>query len=201
MGKKLTAKQYYTYQLLDSRNMKAFYVGKGTGNRVHAHVRQSLSGSKNISNTEKHHKIKEIYKSGNTVVEQVLGRFADEQDALDHEEAFIGLHGIENLTNVFKKGTITSPRTISPQSKAIKDIKSLLGMLVKSDLRFVDRSKETAYISGDMLLNTMMSLLIKSISFSKDTREYYFKEIERYKGCYMWLGRVSAETRTLYVGV
>lgn len=34
--------QYYVYRLIDPRNGQTFYVGKGKGNRVFAHVNDAL---------------------------------------------------------------------------------------------------------------------------------------------------------------
>jgi len=34
---------YYVYALIDPRNKKVFYVGKGKGNRIYAHVEASES--------------------------------------------------------------------------------------------------------------------------------------------------------------
>ena len=33
---------YYVYRLIDPRNGQTFYIGKGKGNRVFAHVNEAL---------------------------------------------------------------------------------------------------------------------------------------------------------------
>ena len=34
--------QYYVYRLIDPRNGQTFYVGKGKGNRLYAHINDAL---------------------------------------------------------------------------------------------------------------------------------------------------------------
>ncbi|MDQ3799140.1 MAG: GIY-YIG nuclease family protein, partial [Acidobacteriota bacterium] len=34
---------YYVYLLIDSENKQVFYVGKGTGNRIFAHINAALT--------------------------------------------------------------------------------------------------------------------------------------------------------------
>lgn len=34
--------QYYVYRLIDLRNGQTFYVGKGKGNRLYAHINDTL---------------------------------------------------------------------------------------------------------------------------------------------------------------
>ena len=55
-------KQYkwYVYQLIDPRNNKVFYIGKGTGNRIHEHEKEASNGVC----SHKCHKINKIRNSG-----------------------------------------------------------------------------------------------------------------------------------------
>ena len=53
---------YYVYCLVDPRNKKIFYVGKGVGNRVFAHVNDALENVDYI--TDKIDTIKEILAAG-----------------------------------------------------------------------------------------------------------------------------------------
>ncbi|MCF6276650.1 MAG: GIY-YIG nuclease family protein [Candidatus Magasanikbacteria bacterium] len=50
--------KYYVYFLIDPKNNKVFYVGKGKGNRINHHFLGALDDKKNES--EKIEKIKEI---------------------------------------------------------------------------------------------------------------------------------------------
>ena len=42
--------EYYVYGLIDPRNNKLFYIGKGTGNRVFQHVAESDKNPESLTN-------------------------------------------------------------------------------------------------------------------------------------------------------
>lgn len=54
---------YYVYMLVDPRDNRPFYVGKGTNNRVFDHILQALNDCTGIKN-EKFETIRSIYNSG-----------------------------------------------------------------------------------------------------------------------------------------
>ena len=78
---------YYVYCLVDPRDKKIFYIGKGVGNRVFAHACDALE-SENVS-TEKLEKIREIIKSGHEVEHYILRHKLTEEDALTVESVLI----------------------------------------------------------------------------------------------------------------
>jgi len=61
---------YYVYILIDPRNNKIFYVGKGKGNRINQHLLGTLNDK--THETEKIKKIREIQNSGLEVKHIVL---------------------------------------------------------------------------------------------------------------------------------
>ena len=61
---------YYVYILIDPRNNKIFYVGKGKGNRINKHLLGTLNDK--THETEKIKKIREIQNSGLEVKHIVL---------------------------------------------------------------------------------------------------------------------------------
>lgn len=79
--------RFYVYALIDPRDGRAFYIGKGCGKRVHAHVLASKRGTE--SNPEKDSRIREIQAAGATVVERIMRRFDSEEDALELERRLI----------------------------------------------------------------------------------------------------------------
>lgn len=94
---------YYVYELIDPRDMEVFYVGKGTGDRVKHHIRDSLSGRQ--SNEAKHQVIMSIVDSGELPIEAIIARFEEEDAALKFEAERIAELGIDNLTNIKAYGT------------------------------------------------------------------------------------------------
>lgn len=79
---------FYVYRLIDPRNGETFYVGKGTGNRVFAHVRGEL-GSDADALTEKVQRIREIRLDGFEVIHVIHRHGLDEATAFEVEAALI----------------------------------------------------------------------------------------------------------------
>jgi len=92
----MTEKQYrwYVYQLIDPRNKEVFYIGKGTGKRIHEHEREALKGVC----SHKCHKINKIHKAGFKIIKQKVAYFNDESYAYQFESELISK--TPNLTNV-----------------------------------------------------------------------------------------------------
>jgi hypothetical protein len=102
----------YVYVYIDPRNGKPFYVGKGKGNRLFAHL-------KDKSEIEKVAKIAEIRQSGKEPRIEILRYGLSDSEAHLVEAASIDLIGKDKLTNRMSGhhessfGRITSQRVIS----------------------------------------------------------------------------------------
>lgn len=93
--------EYYVYGLIDPRNNKLFYIGKGTGNRVFQHVAESDKNPE--SEKEKLQIIKSIKMSQNEVKYILINWGLTEAEAYAAEASLINLMNyisIETLTNI-----------------------------------------------------------------------------------------------------
>lgn len=86
---------YYVYLLVDPRDKKIFYIGKGKNRRVSSHVENY-----NKKEAEKNRIIREIIDSGNEVKIEIARHGLTEKEAFEVEASLIDLLGIGNLTNI-----------------------------------------------------------------------------------------------------
>ena len=102
--------QYYVYRLIDPRTGQTFYVGKGKGNRVFAHVNDALKdydGEKYEDKDEddissKIKQIREIRNAGLEVIHVIQRYGMTEKEALEVEAALIDCFpGLTNIQNGF----------------------------------------------------------------------------------------------------
>lgn len=87
----------YVYRLIDPRNGETFYVGKGQGNRVFAHIRleQQLEGD-DLDNKAK--RIRDIRLAGFEVAHVIHRHGMDDKTAFEVEAALIDAYA--GLTNI-----------------------------------------------------------------------------------------------------
>ena len=92
---------YYVYGLIDPRTNQFFYIGKGTGNRVFEHERESLSSPD--SDKLKLKTIAEIKSAGLDVLKIIINYDLTEAEAFASEASLINafnLIGAVKLTNI-----------------------------------------------------------------------------------------------------
>jgi hypothetical protein len=97
--------RYYVYLYVDPRDHQPFYIGKGKGNRVYAHLSDA-------SETEKVERISELQKLGLEPVIEILKYDLTEREAFLIESAGIDLIGIDRLTNRVKGHAMTNNRAL-----------------------------------------------------------------------------------------
>lgn len=95
---------FYTYLLIDSRDNKPFYVGKGKGKRMYEHVRSTLRGRVLQRNLHKFNKIKQIYNNGGKVLYKKIVKNVLEVVAYKFEILLIKRYGRNNLVNMTDGG-------------------------------------------------------------------------------------------------
>src|SRR5512139_1648320 len=87
----------YVYRLIDPRNGETFYVGKGNGNRVFAHIRlERKLGGDELDNKAK--RIREIHAAGFEVGHVIHRHGLDDETAFEVEAALIDAY--PGLTNI-----------------------------------------------------------------------------------------------------
>lgn len=88
---------YYVYTLRDPFDPRViFYVGKGTGNRVFAHLNDALESE---SSTDKLDFIRELINAGERPIHTIVRHGMDEKTAFEVEGALIDILGLEELKN------------------------------------------------------------------------------------------------------
>ena len=73
-------REHYVYALIDPRDEKPFYIGKGKGERCHHHVRDFKAGR--LSNHRKVARIEDIVRSGHDVGVRILEAGLSDLDAV-----------------------------------------------------------------------------------------------------------------------
>jgi hypothetical protein len=94
------AKHFYIYALIDPRDLKPYYIGKGSGDRKVQHFRGLPPQDKIEGSSPKHQRINEIKEAGLLPSAIVLSSHTDEGEALKAEQAAIANVGIDTLTNM-----------------------------------------------------------------------------------------------------
>lgn len=87
----------YVYGLIDPRNGKYFYIGKGQGNRVFEHIKEAFKSDD--SERDKIKTIRDIHNAGLEVIHIILRHKLSEQEALIVESTLIDFIGLKNLDN------------------------------------------------------------------------------------------------------
>jgi len=88
---------YYVYLLIDPRTEQIFYVGKGTGNRIFAHINDAISSPEE---SDKLGTIRSIQSKGMQVKYSIIRHGLTEKEAFEIEAALIDFISIEKLSNI-----------------------------------------------------------------------------------------------------
>jgi uncharacterized protein len=122
--KTVEAIKYYIYALLDPRDNKIFYIGKGKGNRVFAHLNGALD---NPESSDKLNLIREIISTGDSVKHYIIRHgIEDERKAFEIESTIIDLltyDDYKHLSNITNK--VAGHHTWDRGIKRVNEIEQL----------------------------------------------------------------------------
>lgn len=128
---------FYVYALKDPRTTpaKAFYIGKGTGNRVYEHQKEN-------SDSEKANVIAEIHSEGLGVIHTVIMEDLTEEQALKVEAELIAAFGIRSRGGLLVNKVRPNPENIGKRVR----------------VNVPDGCYERAQLGLDMLKSAIMEL-------------------------------------------
>src|SRR6266511_1738117 len=208
--------KYYIYRLIDPRNGETFYVGKGRGNRVFAHIRaeQNLKGDR-LENKLTH--IHQIRLAGFEVAHVIHRHGMDERTAFEVEAALIDAYpGLTNIVgghhgNDF--GTMHADEIVRRYAAgpAVFKHKALLISVNKSSAetspyeatRYAWKISKVKAEQADVILAIVQGLIVAAFVADEwlEATEENFPGREPVPGRWGFVGREApTEVRNLYVG-
>lgn len=117
---------YYVYLLKDPSSKEIFYIGKGTGNRIFAHLNEAVS---EITENAKLDRIRMIHARGQEVEHIIHRHGLTEKEVFEVEAALIDFVGLPDLTNVVSgyhsraQGPMTIAEVIAEYEAPVLDIR------------------------------------------------------------------------------
>jgi hypothetical protein len=206
----------YVYRLIDPRNGETFYVGKGRGERVFAHVRgeQKLEGD-DIDNKIK--RIREIQRAGFEVAHVIHRHGMNDETAFEVEAALIdaypGLTNVVGGAGCYEYGVMhakeivsrysATPAVFKHKAQLISVNKSAEQTSLYEATRYAWKVSKSKAKQAEVILATVQGL-IKAAFIADDWMEATaenFPGREDVPGRYGFEGRVAPpEFQEQYVG-
>jgi hypothetical protein len=208
--------QTYVYRLMDPRNGETFYVGKGRGNRVFAHIlaEQGLEGDE-MGNKLK--RIREIRIAGFEVGHVIHRHGMDEATAREVEAALIdaypGLTNITGGTGGFAFGAMHAKEIIRRYSEApavfrhmallISVNRSAAEMSLYEATRFAWKISKSKAKQVEVVLATIQGIIVGAFVVDEwlDASAKNFPGRDAVPGRIGFVGREApSEIQNLYLG-
>lgn len=176
---------FYVYELVDPVDGKVFYVGKGIGNRVHAHCAWA-----DKSESEKSATIRQIRaETGRDPIHRIVAHDLSEQSAFLVEAVLIEHFGRDNLKNEVKG---------HDHSKLMLDVEEINAMYAAPTVLSTDISVPTLFVSlnggrkGERFhdIKRDPAELQRRTTGIWKTADFRANAVRQIVGCYAGLGRV-----------
>jgi hypothetical protein len=165
----------YVYRLIDPRNGETFYIGKGKGNRVFAHVRgvESLDGDGDATDN-KIKRIREIQRSGFEVAHVIHRHGMDEKTAFEVESALIDAYpgltnaidgfgsrefGVMHATEIIRRYT-AEPAVFVHRAILISINRTAAELSLYEATRFAWKIGKTRAEKAEVILSTVQGLIV-----------------------------------------
>jgi hypothetical protein len=162
----------YVYRLIDPRNGETFYVGKGKGNRVFAHVRgaEGLDGD----DDKKMKRIREIQLSGFEVAHVIHRHGMEDETAFEVESALIDAYpgvtnivggvggyefGVMHATEIIRRYT-AEPAVFKHKAILISVNRTATEISLYEATRFAWRISKPKAEKAEVILSTMQGLIV-----------------------------------------
>jgi len=129
----IEALDYYVYALVDPRDNRIFYIGKGLGNRVFQHIACAINDD---SISEKLDTIREINSEGLSVKHFIVRHGLDEDVAFTVESVLIDMLSYSNFSNIRSISNIVSGH--HQWDKGIKTVEEIEGLYACEQLNIDD---------------------------------------------------------------
>jgi len=206
----------YVYRLIDPRNGETFYVGKGNGNRVFAHIHDELS-QEGDDLSDKLKRIREIRVAGFEVAHVIHRHGMDDKTAFEVEaalmDAYPGLTNIAGGTGSNDNGAMHALEIIRRYSAPPADFKhkailiSVNRSAAETSLyeatRYAWKISRKKAMGAELILATLRGMIVGAF-IAEDwlpATANDFPGHEDAPGRLAFIGREApAELETLYVG-
>lgn len=206
----------YVYRLIDPRNGETFYVGKGHGDRVFAHIHQQLPDVEDDQMNNKLKRIEEIRMAGFEVAHVIHRHGMDEKTAFEVEaalmDAYPGLtniaaghgsdYGAMHAVEVIRKYE-APPAVFQHRAILISVNRSLGDRSLYEATRYAWKVSLPKVRRAEVVLPTRLGLIVGAFTPLRwlEANEENFPDREARPGRYGFVGNEApAEVRQLYVG-
>jgi len=206
--------QTYVYRLIDPRNGETFYVGKGKGNRLYAHIRAQVEED---DPNNKLRRIRDIRLAGFEVAHVIHRHGMDEKTAFEVEAALMDAYpGLTNIAGGLGNsdfGAMHAEEVIRrcAAQPAVFEHKAMLISVNRSaaenDLyeatRYAWKVNPSKAMQAEVILATLQGMIVGAFVADEwlEATSNNFPGREEVPGRYAFVGtEASPQIRDLYVG-